>query len=256
MANHELISKSEPDFAEDWINRNLPPSFLKRISREEEEEEDDRMFGREDHTHEDEDQYMSQLGSIWSRSEREFFQRAHSVFAEMDREFEIERRRMHDDIKRMFGEFPEEPRWSSTSIIDSLAREQPVEIAQHRSRVTGKPNISSVIHSITDWGNITLRFPGIAEMEVSLDFTGTGRPTSSSFSLTERRNMFGEREGSVTLRGKSKFEHIPVIVQATLDLNTFRGIGKAEPLPNQAKKSRSIGSSRGNQFTFSFRSPS
>jgi len=65
------------------------------------------------------------------------------------------------------------------------------------------------------------------ELSVSLDFTGTGKPHSASFDLST--------PGKLKLKGHSKIDWTPALLHASIALDTFRGRGKIELVPNWKK---------------------
>jgi hypothetical protein len=209
------------------------------------------------------DDYTKHIRNIWAQSERRMFPQ----FEEFNKDFERERQKMMKEITTMLGSFsepfegenetegkeeeelPQMPHRQQPieGLLKSLLQEEhPLEVSYHRNRFTKEPDIASLIHAIQDWGHLTVRFPGLIEqLAVSLDFTGTGRPSASSFSIQQSTNLFGEREGTLTLKGLSQVNSVPMVLNATINLRTFRGVGQLHTTTTQEEPhKRSVGTRR------------
>lgn len=112
------------------------------------------------------------------------------------------------------------------ALVKKLMRENPVEIIRYRNRETGEPDLKKLVAAVNR-GYVLVKFPetqGGTELGASLDTTGSGKndPGSADWSTP----------GYLTIKGRLKLDYTPVMCHATIDTETFKGVGHLEVIPN------------------------
>lgn len=129
----------------------------------------------------------------------------------------------------IFSTEPQPP----NALVKKLLRENPVEIIRYRNRETGEPDLKKLVAAVNR-GYVLVKFPetqGGTELGASLDTTGAGKPDPGSADWST--------PGFLTVKGRLKLDYTPVMLTATIDLDTFKGVGKLD-ITNNWKSSQEI----------------